>query len=67
LAAKGPAFFFMRLATRIWNSLLWLSRSDFRTFVHDPAELESRIGGAGLEKRFEGRTAAWQSQIYVRP
>lgn len=57
---------FVRLATRVWNSMLWLFRSDFRSFVHDPVELEDWIIGAGLEKCFEEQTAFWQSQVYVR-
>jgi len=56
----------VRLGTRIWNSVLWLIRSDFRTFVHDPVRVESWIAGAGLEKRFEHHTAAWLTQIYLR-
>ena len=57
---------FVRFGTRIWNAALWLIRSDFRSFVHDPAAIEGWISAAGLEKRFEDRTAAWLSQVYVR-
>jgi len=58
---------FVRLGTRIWNFMLWLIRSDFRSFVHDPTQIESWIIGAGFEKRFQGETVAWLSQVYVRP
>ena len=57
---------FVRLGTRIWNLVLWLMRSDFRTFVHDPARVERWIVGEGLEKRFEDQTSAWLTQIYLR-
>ena len=58
---------FIHLATSVWNFLLWLIRSDFRTFVHDPAKIERWITGAGFAKNFEGHTAGWLTQVYVRP
>ena len=57
---------FVRVGARVWNAVLWLIRSDFRTFVHDPDRIESWIIGEGLEKRFENQTAAWLTQIYLR-
>jgi magnesium-protoporphyrin O-methyltransferase len=57
---------FVRLGVRIWNSVLWLIRSDFRSFVHDPGKIENWISEAGLEKKFEDQTTAWQTQVYVR-
>lgn len=57
---------FVRLGTRLWNAVLWLIRSDFRTYVHDPALIERSIVGAGLKKHFEDQTAAWRTQIYLR-
>lgn len=58
---------FVRIGTKVWNSMLWLIRSDFRSFVHDPIQIENWIVSAGLEKRVEDQTAAWQTQVYVRP
>ena len=58
---------FVRLGAGIWNSVLWLIRSDFRTFVHDPVQIENWIAGEGLKKHFEEQTAAWLTQVYVRP
>lgn len=58
---------FVRLGTRLWNSALWLLRSDFRSFVHDPVLIEQWIVGDGLEKRFEDQTTGWLTQVYVRP
>jgi magnesium-protoporphyrin O-methyltransferase len=57
---------FVRLGVSIWNSVLWLVRSDFRSFVHDPGKIENWISEAGLEKKFEDQTTAWQTQVYVR-
>lgn len=57
----------VRFGTLAWNCVLWLLRSDFRSFVHDPVQIEGWIVAEGLEKRFEGQTTAWLSQVYVRP
>lgn len=57
---------FVRFGTQMWNSVLWLLRSDFRTFVHEPVLIESWIVGEGFEKRFEYQTAAWLTQVYRR-
>jgi SAM-dependent methyltransferase len=58
---------FVRLGTRVWNSVFWMVRSDFRSFVHDPVQIENWIADCGLEKRFEDQTASWLTQVYVRP
>jgi magnesium-protoporphyrin O-methyltransferase len=57
---------FVRLGTGLWNLVLWLVRSDFRTFVHQPAQLECWITDSGFEKNYEGSTTAWVSQVFVR-
>jgi len=57
---------FVELGVGAWNALLWLIRSDFRTYVHEPARVESCIVGDGLEKCYEGRTAGWLTQVFVR-
>ena len=58
---------FIRLGAEAIACLLWLIRSDFRSYVHDPVQIERWISGDGFEKRFEDQTAAWLTQIYVRP
>jgi len=58
---------FVRLGTGIWNFVLWLLRSDFRTYIHDPDQIEKWVTGDGLDKRFEDQTAAWTTQVFVRP
>ena len=57
---------FIRLGTAIWNFGFWLLRSDFRSFVHDPVQVEDWIAGEGLQKKFEDQTAVWLTQVYVR-
>ena len=58
---------FVRLGVRAWNTALWILRSDFRTYVHDPTLIERLIIGEGFEKRFEDQTPEWLTQVYVRP
>ncbi len=58
---------FVRAGNRVWNTVLWLVRSNFRTFVHDPEKIENWIISTGLKKRFEGRTAVWLTRVYARP
>ncbi len=75
LAKTGSAYaltiprdrWFVRAANRVWNALLWLLRSDFRTYVHDPDMIERWIAASGFTKRFEGRTVAWLTRVYARP
>lgn len=57
---------FVRLWMKAWNGTLWLLRSDFRTYVHEPATIERRITAAGFAKRYEDTTAAWLTQVYAR-
>lgn len=58
---------FVRWAGRLGSALMWLLRSDFRAYVHDPLEIEHWIGEAGFRKRYEACTALWLTQVYVRP
>jgi len=57
---------FVRLGVSAIAGVLWLARSDFRSYVHDPVQIERWIKTSGLEKRFEGTTPAWLTQVYVR-
>jgi magnesium-protoporphyrin O-methyltransferase len=57
----------IRFGTGLWNFVLWLLRSDFRTFVHDPRQIERWVVEAGFEKHYEGKTTAWISQVFARP
>ncbi len=57
---------FVRVGVATWNFILWVFRSDFRSFVHDPNQIENWIAGRGLKKKFEDQTTAWLTQVYVR-
>ena len=57
---------FTRFGVFAIGVFMWLIRSDFRSFVHDPEQIERWISGGGFEKRFEDQTAGWLTQVYVR-
>jgi len=57
---------FIRLAMVIAALLLWLLRSDFRPYVHDPVQIEQWIMAEGFAKSYENRTPIWLTQVYVR-
>lgn len=46
--------------------LMWLVRSDFRAYVHDPAAVESWITAQGFRKRFDAQTPIWLTQVYEK-
>ncbi len=56
---------FNRVGVRVLGLFLWLVRSTFRSYVHDPRRLEAWITAAGLKKRYENRTFIWLTQVYV--
>jgi len=56
-----------RLGARLLNLFLWLLRSGYRTYIHDPRRIEAWIGAAGFERRYENRTFLWLTQVYVKP
>ena len=57
---------FVRLGVSAIACVLWIARSDFRSYVHDPVQIEHWITTSGMEKRFEAVTTAWLTQVYVR-
>ena len=57
---------FSRVGTRGLNVFLWLMRSTYRTYVHDPRRIEAWIAAAGFKKRYENQTMIWLTQVYVR-
>jgi len=57
---------FVRLGFSVVAGVLWLARSEFRPYVHDPGRIEYWITTSGLEKQFEDTTTAWLTQVYVR-
>lgn len=57
---------FVRLGVGVIACLLRLMRSDFRSYVHDPAQIERLITDDGFRKRFESQTAVWLTQVYEK-
>lgn len=57
---------YTRLGEKVGRLLMWLLRSDFRPYVHDPARIEAWAAQAGFKKVFEKQTFIWLSQIYCR-
>jgi SAM-dependent methyltransferase len=57
---------FVRLGVGVMACLLWLLRSDFRSYVHDPVQIERWITDRGFRKRFEAQTAIWLTQVYEK-
>ena len=57
---------FIRLGVEVMAWLLWLMRSEFRSYVHDPVQIERWIRDKGFRKRFEAQTAMWLTQVYEK-
>ncbi|MDH3378024.1 MAG: class I SAM-dependent methyltransferase [Gammaproteobacteria bacterium] len=57
---------FMRAGFATVSFGLWLLRSEFRPYVHDPQQIERWITDSGFAKQREDRTVAWLVQIYVK-
>jgi len=55
-----------RIGARLLNFFLWLLRSGYRTYIHDPHRIEGWISAAGFRKRYENRTFLWLTQVYLR-
>jgi magnesium-protoporphyrin O-methyltransferase len=56
----------VRIGTRGVNALLWLRRTTFRAFLHDPKAIGQRITGAGFTEVESGRTAVWEWKVWER-
>ncbi len=55
---------YTRLGVKLATFMLWLIRSDFRPYVHDPKQVETWITAKGFQKQFEAQTLIWLIQIY---
>ena len=53
-------------AMTLGRLLMWIMRSDFRPYVHDPLRVEAWITDSGLQKSYENTTLVWLTQVYVR-
>ncbi len=57
---------YVRLGVALGAWALRLLRSDFRPYVHNPAQVQAWIAAAGFDKCFEARTPIWLTQVFVR-
>jgi len=57
---------YVRMGVAVGSFFMWLIRSDFRPYVHDPAQIVNWITAEGFEQVFEMTTLVWVSQIYVQ-
>lgn len=62
---RGAAW--MGLGIAACNAFMWLKRSPFRVFMHDPAAIDATLRAAGLERRSLRRTLGWEVVVYARP
>lgn len=58
---------YVRWAVAAGAVSLRLLGSQFRPYVHPPAQIERWIEEAGFRKHFEASTPVWLTQVYVRP
>ena len=56
-----------RVGTAFLNAQLWLSRSQFRVYVHRAADVDAILAAHGLVKRLHRTTLIWQLVLYERP
>ncbi len=57
---------FVRAGVALLALGLRLLRSDFRPYVHEPAAIRQWIRAAGFMPVYQGWTAVWHTQVYVR-
>lgn len=57
---------YVRLGMTVMNTVLWLCRSNFRGYLHDPQAIEGWITTRGFSKVYENRTLSWLTQVFVR-
>ena len=55
---------YTRLGEKLGIMLMFLLRSSFRPYVHDPEEIEQWITAQGFTKCFEASTMIWLTQVY---
>ena len=54
------------IGEKIGIVVMWLIRSCFHPYVHDPEQIEAWITGQGFEKLYENKTLIWLTQVYVK-
>jgi 2-polyprenyl-3-methyl-5-hydroxy-6-metoxy-1,4-benzoquinol methylase len=56
---------FSRLGAVVVALALRIAGFDFRSYVHDPTQIEAWVSAAGFTKRYENRTPIWLTAVYV--
>jgi magnesium-protoporphyrin O-methyltransferase len=57
---------YIRLGRRMVNAAMWLQRSGFRFYVHDPAEIRAVAAAAGLALVRQDDSWPWQVALFER-
>ena len=55
-----------RLGTTLESAVLWLARTEFRSFLHAPEDIERSITASGFTKRAQHQSPVWVTQVYSR-
>ena len=56
----------MRVGIRVINLIMRIKRSPFRTFHHDPVEIDAMLRSTGLRRRQVQRRLGWEVVVYER-
>src|SRR5688572_14901408 len=59
--------FWMRAGVVVINLIMRIKRSPFRTFHHDPVEIDAVLRSTGLRRRQIQRRLGWEVVVYERP
>ncbi len=57
---------FIRLVIEVMAVIFKVIGSDFRAYVHNPADIERWIKAAGFKKSYQNQTFIWLSQVYTK-
>lgn len=66
-AVYPRGLWWMRVGIAAINLLMRVKRSPFRTFLHDPKEIDALLRATGLGRRWIRRTLGWEIVVYERP
>ena len=56
----------MRVGIAVINVIMRVKQSPFRSFLHDPTEIDTVLRATGLERRWMRRTLGWEVVVYER-
>jgi len=55
-----------RLAMKLGALAMWIGRSDFRSYVHDPTTIGGWIEAAGFRRCHQAQTWFWLTEVYEK-